>query len=237
MSRFDAPLLARAWLAVAIAAGSDKDDPQTYKTIVIEEHTTGVRLVATDRWLVLTAWVPDLEHLYGSGSREPHIATLPDARVVVADVDGRGRSMLGHLLALAARIPEASYTPGDVEVGLDLNVRAAAAPGAQEGFEGMDPLHVRLRSPDVETVYVPTLDMAAVDWRSAIDQHTPAPTSEVQYHPELLDRIGKVRRHAEGPVRLTLGKTSPTRLVFPKSDPEVWGVFITAREQEEVIEA
>lgn len=41
--RFDGPTLAHAWLAVFAAAGANKDKtpPALFKTIGIEEHTTG----------------------------------------------------------------------------------------------------------------------------------------------------------------------------------------------------
>lgn len=230
MIRLDGPLLARAWLAVATASSTDKTDTQLFKAVAIEEHPTGVRLIATDRHLLLTSWIPDLEHLYGLGSQEPDIATLPDRTVIAADLRGRAASMLGDILTVAGQIEKADYTLGDVEVSIDFDTRNPA--GGPAGFEGMDPTYVILKSPDVETVYVPTVDRAYADWRQAYDAHKPKTADDVMYNPELLARVAKVGKQAGGAVRLHMGgSTTPTRLEFPESDPDVSGVVVVKREK------
>lgn len=97
--RFDAPTLARAWLSVAQASSSDKDLVTLDRTVAIEEFPTGVRLVATDRYVLLTAWVPDLGAYYEP--REPGLDEAPDRTVITKDSDGRGRGLLGYLTQLA----------------------------------------------------------------------------------------------------------------------------------------
>lgn len=230
MIRLDGPLLARAWLAVATAASRDKNDPQVFKAMVIEEHPTGVRLIATDRLLTLSSWIPDLLHLYGAGSDEPDIATLPDRVVIAADLDDLAAKMLRHILVVAGRIEKGDYTIGDIEVSIDFD--AHVPPAGPAGFEGMDPRHVVLRSPDVETVYVEIVETKPVDWRAAYDAHQPKPASDVMFNADLVERVGRVRRYAGDTVRLHLGgSTKPTRLEFPESDPDVSGVLTVKREK------
>ncbi|MFC6342678.1 hypothetical protein ACFP8W_11865, partial [Nocardioides hankookensis] len=230
--RFDGPLLARAWLSVAAAAEQKlKLQAQLYKAVTIEEYSDGVRLVATDRTVLLTAWVPDLDSYYDGTEPEPEIA--PERVTVAADVDGRARSMLGHILSLANRIGEDEYTPGEVRVDVDFNVRVPAGTGgAQAVLEGMDPTYVVLASPDVEKVYVPAVDGGrGVDWRTALGSHTAKSTSTARYDPELLERLCKVRSHAGGPLQLGFGgKGGTTRVYFVNSDPLVHGLLMPARD-------
>lgn len=229
--RFDGPLLAKAWLSVAAAAEQKlKLQAQLYKAVTIEQHDDGVRLVATDRTVLLTAWVPDLDNYYGA---EPDWEIAPDRTTVAADVDGRARSMLGHILALANRIPEDDYTPGEVRVDIEFDVRVPAGTGgAQAVLEGMDPTYVVLASPDVEKVYVPAIDGGrGVDWRTALGSHAAKSTTTARYDPELLERLCKVRSHAGGPLQLGLGgKGGTTRVSFVNSDPHVHGLLLPARE-------
>lgn len=230
--RFDGPLLARAWLAVAAAAGTDKDHPLLYKTVAVEEHTTGVRLTATDRSVLLTVFVPDLDHHYDTA--EPERALLPDRTIIAADVDGRARSFLGYVISLAARVDADDYTPGDVEVQVDFNARGpAAGQGSQPSFEGMDLTYLVLSTPDVEKVYIPVHEGVPVDWRPILDSFTIKRTTDLAYSPEVLERLGKIRKHAPGPVRLAFGgKQSPTRIEYALSDPTVWGVIMPARDDD-----
>ena len=65
--RFDAPTLAHAWLAVAQASSTDKDMPYLYRSVTVEEHPNGVRLLATDRFVLLAAWVQQRPELAGVG--------------------------------------------------------------------------------------------------------------------------------------------------------------------------
>lgn len=230
--RFDGPMLARAWLSVAAAANQkDKILAQLYKAVTIEEFPDGVRLVATDRSVLLTAWVPDLDSYYDGEA--PDRGTLPDRVTIAADVDGRARSMLGHILSLGNRIDENEYVPGQVRVDIEFDVRVPAGTGgAQPVLEGMDPTYVVLSSPDVEKVYVQTVEGGrGVDWRTALGSHAGAATSVARYDPELLERLCKVRSHAGGPLQLSLGgNRGTTRVHFVNSDPMVHGLLMPAHE-------
>ena len=230
--RFDGPLLARAWLAVATAAGTSKDYPLLYKTVAVEEFPNGVRLVSTDTTVLLTAFVPDLEHHYDLA--EPERALLPDRTVIAADVDGRGRSFLGYVISLAARGDGDDYVPGDVEVQVDFNVTGPGfGSSSQPSFDGMDLTYVVLSTPDVEKVYLPVHQGAPVDWRPILDSFTGKSTTDVTLSGELLERLGKIRKHAGGFIRLTLsGKKNPVRIEYTQADPKVWGVLMPARDDD-----
>lgn len=222
--RFDAPTLAHAWLAVAAAAGTEKDIPLLYKTVAIEEFTHGVRLISTDRWLLLTAWIPELGDV---GAPEPDVSEMPERTVIVADTDGRARSMLGYLLSLANRIGEDDYIEGMVEVDLKFDVRIPAGQGVPETLDGMEPTFCVLDSKDVERVYLSVHEgMTWVDWRQAFDGFTSKKTAGIRFDGVYMERLGKIRKHAPGPIEWTLaGPGSAALLRFVNSDPEVHGLL------------
>lgn len=231
--RFDAPTLAHAWLAVAQAASDDKTVPILRKTVAIEEHTRGVRLVSTDRFVLLTAWVPEVEFHYDSG---PDFDEAPIRTVVAADVDGRGRSLLGYVCSLINRdYPEDEYAPGQLEVEVEFDARMpAGTSGGQETLEGLEPTYTVLQVRDVEKVYLPVVDGHFPDWRTIASSFSPATTSTVALNPEVVERLAKVRKHAAGPLLWEFGGADKAALVqYSNSDPLVHGVVMPIREEKD----
>lgn len=228
MSTFDGPTLAHAWLSVYAAAATHKlDHPALFKTVALEEHPTGIRIVATDRFVLLTAWVSDLEHHYEG---PPSFDQAPDRVVVARDADGRGRGLLGYVISLATRdtSPE-DYVPGQVPLRIDFDVKMppGSAPVAQEAFEGMDPTYTVLSVPDVEKVYLEVYPGPFPDWRPIVWSHKPKSARQVRLNPETLERLAKIRKHAAGPLAWEFGGEDKTALVsFPESDPFVHGAVV-----------
>jgi hypothetical protein len=227
--RFDAPTFARALLSVAAAASTNKDLPW-YKAVAIEVYDTGIRLYATDRALLLAAWVPELDYHYDG---EPHFEEAPDRVVVASDADGRGRGLAGYMISLASRsgIKAEDWTPGHLAVQLDFDIRlpAGAKPAAQEAFEGMEPTYVTLTVPDVEKVYLEVVPVTYFDWRNTLTHHEAAATSTLRLSAEILERLAKVRKHAAGALVWNLaGKGKPALLSFADSDPFVHGAISQA---------
>ena len=54
---FSGQLFAQAWRSVAIAASDDPDRPALFRATNIELHPDGMRIVATDSYLMLHAWI------------------------------------------------------------------------------------------------------------------------------------------------------------------------------------
>lgn len=233
--RFDAPTLAHAWLAVFAASGTDKKHATLYKTIAIEEHPKGIRLLATDRRVLLTAWVPEIDYHYDS---PPSFEQAPDRVVVASDGDARGRGLLGYVCSLANRrgANNEEYTPGEIEIDVDFDVRLP--PGskvpAQEALEGMDPTYVTLSVRDVEKVYLEAIPISYPDWRPGFASHTPERAATVALDPEILERLAKVRKHAAGALAWTFGGTDRAALVeYSDSDPRVHGIVMPVADQDD----
>lgn len=223
--RFDAPTLAHAFLAVFAAADTEKASIR-YKAIAIEEHHTGIQLVANDGRLLLTAWVPELDYHYDS---PPDIAQAPARVVVASDRDGRGRGLLGYVLSLAGRHDPDEWTPGQIAVTVDFDVRLppGSGPATQETLEGMEPTYVTFTVPDVEKVYCETLPITYPDWRHLRADHQPARTTTVTLDAEVIERLTKARKHAPGPLAWSFGgEGNPALVAYPDSDPRIHGAVL-----------
>lgn len=222
--RFDGPTFAHAFLAVFAAAAQSKDAGFLHKSIAFEEHPTGVRLVATDRRVLLTAWVPDLDAHY---DEEPAFEEAPDRTIVAYDGDGRGRGLLGYVISLANRKTDPDdYVPGQVplEVMFDARLPAGQQP---DTLEGLDATYVVLSVPDVERVYLEVIWDRTADWRDILAQHHPTRTHAVRLDPEIVERLAKAGKHAAGYLAWSFGGQKRAALVeYTDSDPRVHGAVM-----------
>lgn len=229
--RFDGVHLADGWLSVFAAANRSKIDPR-FKAIAIEDHPTGIRLLATDGFMLLTAWIPNLENHYDS---PPAFEDAPDRVIVARDADGRARSLLGYVLALAYRdISPEDYAPGHVEVRMDFDVKLPpGTTGTPEVLEGMEPTYVVLSVPDVEKVYLEVVPVAYPDWRPILADHKPKTTRTITLSAEIVERLAKIRKHAGPKIDWVFGGADrPALVAFPESDPHVHGVVIPVKDHD-----
>lgn len=224
--RFDAPTLAKAWLSVAQASSADKEIPTLNKTVAVEEYLHGVRLVATDRFVLLTAWVPNTDT---DTIREPDLDEAPDRTVIAADNDGRGRSLLGYALSLANR--DEDYMYGDLELSINFDVRLPAGSAASiETLEGMEPVFTVFDLPDHERVWIPVMQADFPEWRTILHGFTPEVTDKISFNPELVERVTKVRKWSEGALYWTFGGPDrPAMVDYQLSDPHVSGIVMPVR--------
>jgi hypothetical protein len=229
--RFDGPEFAHAWLAVRAAAGSDKKLPALFRTMLIEEYDSeeysGFVLYATDRYMLLKAWVPEVD-----GGPAPAMDEAPTRVVVASDADSRAASLLGYVLSLAGREGD-DYVHGSIPVRVEFDQPIpAGSGGAAEHLEGMAPVYVVLSVPDVEKVYLEVVPVEAPDWRYLIASYVPEHTDHITFGAELAERLAKVRKHASG--RLVLGFGGADRAVlveFENSDPHISGVLMPVADQ------
>jgi hypothetical protein len=227
--RFDGPTLARAWLAVAQASSTDKDDLSVFfKTVAIEAFPTGVRLVATDRVIMLTAWVPALDV---HNHRTPGLDEAPDRTIVAADLDGRGKGLLGYVLQLDKREdPDGVHPEGTREVRLSFDERMPVDGQRDSTFDGMESTYVVVDVPDKERVWLPIVQDTYPAWRDIVLSHSSQSAEDIAFNPERIERVAKVRRWADGPLLWRFaGENRPALVLFPDSDPEISGVVMPAR--------
>lgn len=228
MPRFDAATLARTWLAVQHASARKDDLGALNRTIAIEEYPSGVRLVATDRYILATGFVPDLDAHYNN---PPTMVEAPLRTVIAADPDGRGVGMLRYILALVRREdPDGFAEPGAREVRVDFDVVIPAGTDAQGSFEGMDPTFVILSTPDVERVYLPVVEAEYPDWRKVTLSFKAEDTKAIAFTPEIVGRVAKIGAYADGPMVWSFGGPTHTSAVqWPESWPLVSGFVMPRR--------
>lgn len=217
---FDAATLARGWLSVALAGGKDGDRPVLDRTVHIEQHAGGLRLVATDTQVLLHAFVPDLDHELDPA---PGLDEVPIATATARDPYARGRGFLAHVLKLAS---------GDDAEPIELRVRLNVLAGetAQPAFVGMEAHQVVLEYPDVERQTLDVVEGPYPSWRRLLDVR-PVPTDRVALSPDIVGRlakIGKVQPLAR--IGWTFaGEQRAARVEFIDSDPFVDGIVMPCR--------
>lgn len=225
--RLDGPRLARAWLAVAQASAGKDDVAALNRTVAIEEFPNGLRLVATDRLILLTAWVPHLDAL---SEREPGLDEAPDRTIVSYDPDKRGRSLLGYVLTLSKRDKVDDLPDGALEVEVTFDARLPAGEAEPATFEGMDTPYTILAVRDKEKVWLPVVQATYPQWRDLLLYHKPQDTIIIKFNPELVQRVAGARTWAHGPMLVTFGGTeAPAVVDFEESDPHVTGLLMPMR--------
>jgi hypothetical protein len=225
--RLDAPTFARAYLSVAQASATKDDVPALSQTVAFEEFLYGMRLVATDRFVMLTAWVPSLDARFPA---EPTLDEAPDRTVIVRDGDKRGKSLMSYVLTLAKREHDGETPDGTLEVEVGFDARLPSGAEAPETLEGLEPTYATLTVPDREKVFLPVVEAAYPQWRALVDSFTAEETKVVAFNPEFVSRLVGVRAWAHGPLVWTFGGSEKVAAVdFPESDPHVTGLVMPSR--------
>ena len=230
--RFDAPTFARAWLCVRQATATKDDAAVLSKTVAVEEFDHGTRLVATDRYMLLTAWVPRLRPPESPDYRaaEPGIAEVPNRTVVAYDPDGRGKSLLGYVLQLGKRMETDKLPDGAIEIAVEFDVRLPPGEDEPETFEGMEASYVRFDVPDVETVYLPVVVGDYPDWRTLTDTFEAAETKALALSPDLVTRVAGVAKWCFPPLVVEFGGPDKVMAIdYPESYPHVTGLMMPRR--------
>lgn len=218
MARYDARYLARGWLSVALAASADRERPALCKTVSIERFPWGVRLVSTDSYVLLRAWVPDLDH---PDYPEPTLDEVPYARAVAIDQHGRGKGFMAHVLKLSA-----GEDAPLVEVDMGLGVYEAA--DGPPSLGGMEARWVVLDHPDHERLKLPAYEGDFPSWRQVVDGFERVSTSVIALNPEIVGRLAKLGK-LNGGASLVWhfgGETRMARVEVMHSEPHVEGLVM-----------
>lgn len=155
--------LGRAWRASQIVASDDKGRPVLYRSAlweVFEGH--GLRLVSTDAYVLVRAWVP-----FEEGNLEPDLDEVPEYTFVVSDKDHRGLGLLKYIAKLHKKVRDDELVP---PVIVSKHKEFVGDQGVLDGIGGdvvhMDwPLH--------ETVILPIVDAEFPTWRRLSSEHEP----------------------------------------------------------------
>lgn len=202
---FDAELLARAWLAVSLASGKDDALPALSRTIAVEEFAYGVRFVATDRYVILYAWVPDADHDLVD---PPTLDVAPERTVITTDRHGRGKGLMAFVLQRIAadRKDESVEVDKRHYLTLTLGVREPEEDTPQQTFEGMaDREWAVLSYPNRERVRLDTVADEFPAWRLMAATFKPRRTASIALNTEIVARLAKLGNATGGPLHWHFG--------------------------------
>lgn len=225
MTVYDAATLARGWLSVAVASGKDTARPALDRTVSIEAYPEGLRLVATDSYVLLHAWIPAFGYEL---EPEPEIDEAPYATCVAMDPHGRARGFLAHVLKLAIATPDDGPP---IEVRVSLGVVEQSDQDAEPSFAGMEATYVVLELPDEERLKLGTYEGDFPAWRRVLPGFAPHQTSTIALNPEIVGRLAKLGKlNGNRPLRWTFGGAGQMALVeVLESEPLVTGAVMPVR--------
>lgn len=202
MTLFNAGPLARRWLSTAVASSKDKSRPALDRTVCLEQFHEGLRITATDSYLLLTAFVPNLDHW---DDDEPTLDAAPYATAVAIDTHGRARGLLGHALGLAAQAAS-NDDPEPVELSVRLGVIDELDEDERSTFAGMDPTWVILELPDRERVKLRTYEGDFPNWRTVLGSFSARRTAAVAFSSDRAEQLAKLAKYQ--------GDAQPLRFEF-----------------------
>jgi hypothetical protein len=217
----DGATLARGWLSVAVASRKVAGQPALDRTIYIEQHPEGLRLVATDAYMILRTWVPEVDSL----APEPRPEEAPIATAIAHDPHGRGRGFLAHVARLAA-----DEDADAIDVRVLLGVVEALDPD-RPTFDGMEAEWVVLEHADHERVRLESVAGVFPDWRTITGGFRGASTEAVALHPDRLAALGKLGKlHDGAPLAWWFGGADKAaRIEVVQAHPPLEGLVMPVR--------
>lgn len=221
MTVFDARFLAAGWLSVALASGKDSDVPALNKTVCIETFVEGVRLVATDRYVLLHSWVPAIGK---EDDPAPGLGIAPDDVIVAIDEHGRAKALMVHLLSLATA--EGAPT---IEVALRPGV--PFVDDQVPTLDGMPERRVVIDHVGSEQVRLRVHEQDYPAWRSVARNHKAVRTAGIALNPEIVGRLSKLGKlHDNKPLIWQFGGfNKAAAFEVHLGDPDVRGVVMPMR--------
>lgn len=182
--------LARAWLAVAGAASTDKERPALYRVTLLDVYEHGVRLSATDSYWSATAWVGDpvnpAEPITSERYSEPSARTEPLTSVPIIDHDKRIAGLMQYVIAQTAKVDELHP---DVPVSLSVTDEYDDLPGTLPDL-GQDLVRAEIPGAEHVTGYVSEIDYPNLA-RLIHDQESSAGAiTDLAMSPRILKAIG-----------------------------------------------
>lgn len=188
LPRFTLPSIevANAWSPVWCATSDEKERHVLYRTVLLEWFDRrGIRLVCTDSYVLLTAWLGVTEH-----EPEPRIDQAPDHTTIVSDVDKRGLGLIRYAAACAARDDDADGTYHRTTLAVGVPSRSRKTPALAESLE-QDVLRITYEG---ETVELPAVEAVYPTWRALMADAEAQPTGQIALSPHVLGILAKTGR-------------------------------------------
>lgn len=216
---FSANKLSRAWLSVAQASAKDDRHPALSKTMAVEIHPKGIRLVATDSYVLLHAWVPK------SGAEqfdEPPLHVAPKREAVAMDAQGRAKALFSFLL---------NKTQGKDAIDFDVALELTEVDEEDTGtFEGMEISRLALEDVGSERLLLPLFEGPYVGWRLLLDDYVTEKTEAIALNTEIVGRLAKLGTWFSEPLLWHFGGSDRVAMVeIGDADLKVSGLVMPVR--------
>lgn len=225
--QFNAWLFAKAWNSVAFAQSDDKARPALYRTTLIEEYPEGVRLVATDSFILLKAWVPSEGY---DKHDEPGKDVEPEAATVCMDRDQRVVQLMKYVQNQTKS--DGADTPMVITMAL-----GTLKGGAQNSLAGMVQQSVTFRFDQEydERIETPIFDGNFPHWKNLWYAHRGVPTQNVSFGADGFLRVGKLSAlWDKASIRFVMGGSlGVCRFYIMAPDVNVQGLAMPVREGKE----
>ena len=184
---FDPVTLARGWLSVAVASADDSFRPALHRTVHIEQFDSGVRLIATDSYILLRSWVPRSDE---PDAVEPDLDEVPTDKATAMDEYGRAAGLLAHLLKL--------NTGKDREVGDAEPIRMVLSTPAPftkaPSLDGMSMRWMAIEHPRHERVELSCFDGEYPGWRAIDAGFSPVDTPVMGLSSYMVTKLAKLSK-------------------------------------------
>jgi hypothetical protein len=218
---FDAGDFARGWLSVALASSNDEARPQLYRTVLVELYPEGVRLVATDSYMLLTSFVPAINRY---DDTEPGVDEKPVATAIAIDMHGRAKGFLGHMLKLEAAAAKQELAPPELRMSLGI----VDSDDDQSAFEGFEVRWLVLEHPDNERLRLQSYEGTFPTWQTLTETFKGKSTKAVALNPDLVGRLCKLGKlHGNRPLVWEFGGANKAaRVSIEDATPRVDGLVM-----------
>lgn len=217
-------LLAPAWLAVSLAAGTVKDDVMLYRATSVEFFREGLRLTACDRYMLLTAWVPAL----GAEKDEPPgLDEGPQRTLVARDTALRARGLMNHVWDLPTTEGDEGENAVEVEVGITEADQETWRGMAQLEMDGLAGEALSFEVPNRERLRVGVYEGEWPPWRTVFAGFVPKRTLAVALDTDRLGQLAKL-----GPIMGSVlalywgGPNKAARIEIGSHPKEVVGIIM-----------
>jgi hypothetical protein len=214
--------LGRAWAATQIVAPDDSGRPVPDRAALVEMFDGhGMRLVSTDSYVLVRAWVPFDDE---ADNLEPELDELPDSSFIVADPDHRGWGLLKYISKLYKKELDENLVPKVIlsrqtDVGDDQGV-----------FEGLEAETLRMEWPDHEEIVLPLVEGTFPEWCKVQNEHCSEATGSSSFTSLTLGSLAKLCEIYKGyTIDWKLG--GDLGVIDWKLGP-LWGQLMQARAQE-----
>jgi len=178
--------VAAAWLPVWCATSDDADRPILHRTICIEWFDgRGLRLIATDSYVLLTSWLGVTEH-----TPEPSLDERPLHTTIASDPDRRGHGLIRYAAACAAKDKDTDGTYHRTTLTVGPPAASRKTPALAEALEQQ----VLTIGYEGETVELLIVEAEYPSWRNLVSTRQTEATEQIALSPHVLGILAKTGR-------------------------------------------